>query len=184
MPSVQANSPPAKISVSKIKKISLIIGIIFLIGFLIPERIKIPVVGATKNDWNKKSFWFEPWGTSGVHKGIDIFAKLGTGVVSTTDGIVIYTGNIAKGGNVVVVLAPKWRIHYFAHLNSIEVSPFTLIESGGLLGSVGDSGNAKGKPPHLHYSIVRIFPAPWAIDSSTQGFKKAFFIDPGSYLGG
>ncbi len=166
------------------KKVTLTVIAVFLIGFLIPERVKIPVVGATKNDWNQKSFWFEPWGTSGVHKGIDIFAKIGTGVVSTTDGIVIYTGNIPKGGNVVAVLGPKWRIHYFAHLNSIAVSPLNLLSSGSAIGSVGDSGNAKGKQPHLHYSIVRVFPAPWAIDSATQGVKKAFFIDPSAYLGG
>lgn len=156
----------------------------FAIGFVIPERIKIPVVGASKSDWNKKSFWFEPWGTSGVHKGIDIFGKLGTGVTSTTDGIVVYTGELQKGGKVVIVLGPKWRFHYFAHLNTVDTSAFSLVGSGDLIGTLGDSGNAKGKQPHVHYSIVRLIPAPWAIDSSSQGYKKSIFIDPGLYLGG
>lgn len=151
---------------------------------MVPERIKIPVAGASKNDWNQQSFWFEPWGTSGVHKGIDIFADHGRPVVSTTDGMVLYTGNLAKGGNVVVVLGPKWRLHYFAHLETIDTSFLSLVLSGEAVGTVGDSGNAKGKPPHLHYSIVRLLPVPWAIDASTQGYKKAFFINPGSYLGG
>lgn len=169
---------------SKTKKTLLIVAAVLAIGFVVPERIKIPVAGASKSDWNPKSFWFEPWGTSGVHKGIDIFGRLGTGVASTTDGIVIFTGQIAKGGNVVVILGPKWRFHYYAHLNTIEARTFSLAGTGSLIGTLGDSGNAKGKPPHLHYSIVRLFPALWAVDSSTQGYKKAFFIDPGLYLGG
>ena len=169
---------------SKTGKAVLIVFAILAIGFIAPERIRIPVVGASKADWNKKSFWFEPWGTSGVHKGIDIFGRLGSAVASTTDGFVVYTGDIAKGGKVIIVLGPKWRLHYFAHLNTIDTSVFSFVEAGSRIGTVGDSGNAKGKPPHLHYSIVRLLPAPWAIDGSAQGYKKAFFIDPGSYLGG
>ena len=167
---------------SKSKKALLVFLIFLAAGFVVPERIKIPVLGASKTDWNQKSFWFEPWGTSGVHKGIDIFGRSGATVVSTTDGVVVYTGHLAKGGNVVAVLGPKWRLHYFAHLNTIDTPMFRLVGSGSPIGTVGNSGNAKGKPPHLHYSILRLIPAPWAIDGSTQGYKKAFFIDPGSYL--
>lgn len=167
----------------KARKILLAVVLILLgSGFVIPERIRIPVAGASSNDWNPQSFWHEPWGTSGVHKGIDIFAGKGRPVLSTTDGMVLYVGTLAKGGNVVVVLGPKWRIHYFAHLGSIGTRAFAWVRSGEAIGTVGDSGNAKGKPPHLHYSIVRLLPAPWRIDSATQGYKKAFFIDPGLYL--
>jgi|SRR3990167_4199417 len=112
---------------SKTKKAVLIVVAVLAIGFIAPERIRIPVVGASKADWNQKSFWFEPWGTSGVHKGIDIFGRLGSAVASTTDGVVVYTGQILKGGNVVIVLGPKWRFHYFAHLNTINTSVFSLV---------------------------------------------------------
>jgi peptidoglycan LD-endopeptidase LytH len=166
------------------QKIILSIVFVFAIGYLIPERIRIPVMHATPADWNQQSFWYEPWGSSGVHKGIDIFAALGTGVTSTTDGLVIYTGQHAKGGRVIVVLGPKWRFHYFAHLNTIDTSMFSFVQSGDHIATLGDSGNAQGKQPHLHYSIVRLIPAPWAMDSSTQGYKKAFYIDPNAYLGG
>jgi murein DD-endopeptidase MepM/ murein hydrolase activator NlpD len=169
---------------SKTKMIPLIILAFVVGGLFLPERIHIPVLGASTKDWNSHSFWYEPWGTSGVHKGIDIFAKIGRPVVSTTDGIVLYTGQIAKGGNVIVVLGPKWRLHYFAHLDAVKTSFPRFVWAGEVIGTVGDSGNAKGKPPHLHYSIVRALPLPWAIDSSTQGYKKAFFIDPSKYLGG
>jgi len=157
---------------------------VWLAGFLVPERIQIPVVGASKKDWHPRSFWFEPWGTSGVHKGIDIFGKLGTGVTSTTDGLVVYTGQLGKGGNVVLILGPRWRFHYFAHLQTVQTSAFSLVSVGEPVGTLGDSGNARGKPPHLHYAITRLVPAPWAMDGSTQGYKKAIFIDPDAYLRG
>lgn len=151
-------------------------------GFLVPEPVRIPVAGASARDWNARSFWSEPWGSSGVHKGIDIFGKAGTPVVSTTHGIVLFAGEVAKGGKVVLILGPRWRVHYFAHLDSIRTSPFLPVSSGRQIGTLGTSGNAQGKPPHLHYSIVRLLPAPWKMDASTQGYKKAFFIDPGAYL--
>jgi len=164
------------------KKFLLFVAVLLVFGFLWPERINMPVTGADKRDWNPKSFWAEPWGSSGVHKGIDIFAKHGTPVVSTTDGVLLYAGVIPKGGNVILVLGPKWRLHYFAHLNAIYGAMFSLVRAGDLIGAVGDTGNALGKQPHLHYSIVRIFPALWKMDDSTQGYKKSVFIDPGYYL--
>ena len=56
-------------------------------GFLLPERLAIPVAGATSADWNHETFWYEPWGASGVHKGIDIFAPEGRPVVAATPGL-------------------------------------------------------------------------------------------------
>jgi peptidoglycan LD-endopeptidase LytH len=163
-------------------KISIAVLILLGIGFVVPERIVIPVQGASVKDWNPETFWYEPWGSSGVHKGIDIFGKTGTAVVSTTDGIVLFSGQLKKGGKVVLVLGPKWRLHYYAHLNSINSSVFSLVKSGETIATLGATGNAKGKPPHLHYSIIRMIPLPWMIDRSTQGYKKAFFVDPGKYL--
>lgn len=84
---------------------------ILMLGLCIPQRVAIPVQNATPKDWNANSFWFSPWGKSGVHKGIDIFAKRGIPVISSTSGLVVYTGNISMGGNLVVILGPKWRIY-------------------------------------------------------------------------
>lgn len=151
-------------------------------GYLLPERVVIPVQGASVQDWNADTFWYEPWGTSGVHKGMDIFGPSGTPVISPVDGWVIYAGQLKKGGNVALMLGPKWRLHYFAHLQQVDVGMGEWLWSGETVGRLGDSGNAKGKPPHLHYSIVRMIPLPWKMDTSTQGYKKAFFVDPNQYL--
>ncbi len=156
--------------------------IVLVAGFLIPEKVVIPVVGATPGDWNKDSFWFEPWGSSGVHKGIDIFASMGTDLVSTTNGVVLFEGALDKGGNVVLVLGAKWRLHYYAHLNTTSVKGFSIVSVSQKIGTVGDSGNAKGKQPHVHYSIVSIVPYPWQATTESQGWKKMFFLDPGLYI--
>ena len=83
----------------------------------------------------------------------------------------------------VVVLGPKWRIHYYAHLETIATGAPAFVTSGSLIATMGDSGNAKGKPPHLHYSILRLVPVPWEADGSPLGYKKAYSIDPGVVLG-
>lgn len=164
------------------KKIGFALVFFLLLGFLIPQNFTMPVEGASQSDYNKESFWYYPWGKSVTHKGVDIFAKAGTPLNSATSGWVIYAENIKMGGNVVVVLGPKWRLHYYAHLQKISTSTFSWTNNGGNIGTVGASGNAAGKPPHLHYSIVTIFPYPWRIDDSRQGWKKMFYLNPIDYL--
>lgn len=155
---------------------------IVIAGFLLPEHPRIPVQGATRADWNQKSFWFEPWGKSGVHKGIDIFAKQGAPVTAAVPGLVVYRGQMGIGGNVALVLGPKWRLHYYAHLDQSKPLPF-FVAAGEPVGAVGTSGNAAGKPPHLHYAVLSIVPLPWRYSSATQGWKQMFFLDPSQMLG-
>ncbi|NVK27145.1 MAG: M23 family metallopeptidase [Flavobacteriia bacterium] len=138
----------------------------------------MPVAGATKSDYNPESFWYFPWGTSGTHKGVDIFSKSGTSISSSTSGIVVYADEISKGGKVVLVVGPKWRFHYYAHLDEISCERFDYVNHTTQIGTVGTTGNAAGKSPHLHYSIFTPIPYPWRIDGSHQGWKKMFYLDP------
>ena len=142
----------------------------------------MPVQGATQSDYNTQSFWFYPWGQSITHKGVDIFAKKGTVINSSTTGIVLYSGDINIGGNSVIVLGPKWRIHYYAHLDELNISSLSFVTKNTTIGTVGTSGNAAGKSPHLHYSIATIIPYVWRIDSSRQGWKKMFYLNPIEYI--
>ncbi len=164
------------------KKIALYILAFFAIGLIIPQKFSMPVDKATKTSYHPKSFWYYPWGKSVTHKGVDIFAKEGTTVSSSTAGLVVYCGQITMGGNVVLVLGPKWRLHYYAHLQTINTSSFSWVGRAKKIGTVGTSGNAVGKQPHLHYSIVTIIPYFWRIDSEKQGWKKMFFLNPIDYL--
>ena len=167
----------------KSSKIVLAITVIlFVAGYLIPGDLEIPVEGASKQDWHADTFWYEPWGKSGVHKGIDIFAAKGARLNSASHGLVVYSGEMELGGNVVLILGAGWKLHYYAHLDSKIVDLFDIVSSGQVIGAVGDSGNASGKQPHLHYSIITLIPFIWRIDTSTQGWKKIFYLDPGTEL--
>tara|TARA_Y100000310_G_scaffold72848_1_gene68987 strand:+ start:588 stop:1073 length:486 start_codon:yes stop_codon:yes gene_type:complete len=149
---------------------------LFIIGFAIHQEIVIPVKGASEKDWNKNTFWSEPWGKSVVHKGVDIFAKEGTPVLSSTDGVVIYKGKFDMGGNVIFILGSKWRIYYYAHLAKDDVSLGKFVRASQKIGLVGDSGNAK--VPQLHFGIMTLVPHFWKFDDSKQGWKKMFYINP------
>lgn len=88
------------------------------------------------------------------HEGIDIFAARGTPVRSTTEGIVLRIGQGGLGGRVIWILGPGGERHYYAHLDRVAgIFPGMRLEAGTLIGFVGNSGNAKGTPPHLHYGI-------------------------------
>jgi peptidoglycan LD-endopeptidase LytH len=164
------------------RNIIFLSGLILIAGLLLPQELIIPVKDAEPKDWNPKSWWYEPWGVSGVHKGIDIFAPKKTPVLAPTSGLVIYTGELKLGGNVVFILGPKWRVHFFGHLNRSNVVIGQPVMRGQEIGEVGDSGNAQGKPPHLHYQIDTWLPYPWLCDTSTQGWKKMFILNPNDYL--
>ena len=161
-----------------------IIGIlsIILVGFLIPQNLKMPVVGADSNDYNHETFWYEGWGTSIVHKGVDVFAKKGTRVNSATGGIVLMTAERGKGGKFVVILGPKWRLHYYAHLDEIKTRPFAFVTHETEIGTVGNTGNAITTPAHLHYGIGTLIPYPWRIDGSPLGWQKMFYLNPIDYI--
>ncbi|MDX1960278.1 MAG: M23 family metallopeptidase [Leptospiraceae bacterium] len=152
--------------------------IVFIVILFLPQKIRIPVQGATKSSYNQKSFWFYPWGKSGTHKGIDIFAAEGTTVLSSTYGLVLYSGEIEMGGKVVLILAHDLKIHYYAHLKEIQVPSYSLVKTDVPIGSVGTSGNALGKPPHLHYTIFTLIPYIWRMDFDREGWKKMFFLNP------
>jgi len=170
----------------KLKKITLVFVIIFLMslagGLYIPENLSIPVQGATKADWNAKSFWFSPWGKSGVHKGIDIFAKEGISVIAASPGLVVNAGFTPGGGNVVSVLGPKWRVHYYAHLKTIKVNNGEFVRQGETIGTVGSTGNAVGKAPHLHYAIITQIPYFWLFETGKYGLDRMFYLNPHEHL--
>jgi peptidoglycan LD-endopeptidase LytH len=105
-------------------------------------------------------------------------------VVAPTYGLVLFRGEIEMGGKVIVMLGPKWRLHYFAHLDSLNAYPGQPVLPGARIGTLGDTGNARGKPPHLHYTIVTLLPYPWRIDGSSQGWKKMFYLNPDRVFGG
>jgi len=160
------------------KRTLFIFTCVLALGLLLPVRGVVPVQNATNKDWNPYSYWYFPWGKSGVHKGIDIFAKAGTPVLASTSGLVLFKGNFELGGNVVAVLGPKWRLFYYAHLQKTNVHFLDWVNQGEAIGRVGTTGNAAGKPAHLHFSVMSLIPNPAEITTETQGWKRMFYVNP------
>ena len=94
-----------------------------------------------------------------MHAGIDIFAKKGTPVHPAIGGIVIATTyNFGAGGNSVLIFSTGFRFHYYAHLSEIDTHMGAIVTLNSTIGKVGNTGNAAGKPHHLHYSIASFIP--------------------------
>jgi murein DD-endopeptidase MepM/ murein hydrolase activator NlpD len=115
--------------------------------------LRLPVDRATRD--SIQSFFRDPRdGGQREHHGIDIFAGRGTPVVAAAGGIVSSVGTNALGGNIVFVAVPARReSHYYAHLDEQSVQTGTLIAAGDVLGTVGNTGNARTTAPHLHFGI-------------------------------
>ncbi|MFK8163601.1 MAG: M23 family metallopeptidase [Lewinella sp.] len=88
------------------------------------------------------------------HEGIDIKAPRGTYVVAATDGFIERIKEGGSGGKQIYLRDVKGRLYYYAHLDSWEVEEFAPVEAGQILGTVGDTGNAKNTTPHLHFEVL------------------------------
>ena len=156
----------------------IVVVLLYSWNIFFPLEYVIPVKNATESSYNKDSFWFYPWGTSVTHKGVDIFSKKGESVLSSSHSIVLFTGYGKKSGNFILTLDPSLKLQYYAHLESINTSKGKIHYKGEKIGSVGNTGNASGKPFHLHFSIVTCLPHFWLMDTSPHGYFKSFYLNP------
>lgn len=102
-----------------------------------------------------KSFWgADREGGKRSHKGNDVFAARGTPVIAITNGLVTSTGNRGLGGKQVWLRDGIFgQSLYYAHLDSIIARKGQRVKVGDTLGLVGNTGNARTTPPHLHFGI-------------------------------
>jgi murein DD-endopeptidase MepM/ murein hydrolase activator NlpD len=123
------------------------------IGQRTTASLTFPVSGRTSAA--VRSFFRDPRdGGARQHHGIDIFAPRDTPVVAAAGGIATYVGTNDLGGNVVWVWNPaRGQSHYYAHLSRQAVAAGSRVEEGQIVGYVGNTGNARTTPPHLHFGI-------------------------------
>lgn len=118
------------------------------------SALLMPVVGVEPFDLSNS--WGEPRdGGRRKHRGIDIFAPRGTAVVAVADGIISYIGDQPKGGHCLWLTTESGASFYYAHLDRWAAGLYEGMEvrSGDLLGYVGNTGNAKYTPSHLHFAV-------------------------------
>jgi hypothetical protein len=75
--------------------------------------------------------------------------------VAARDGIVRSTRPNRLGGNVVWLRDDLGRGLYYAHLERHAVRRGQAVRAGDTIGFVGNSGNARTTPPHLHFGVYQ-----------------------------
>jgi peptidoglycan LD-endopeptidase LytH len=124
--------------------------------FLTQLVAPFPVAGVAtwSNDWHA----FSPCHHRHLHVGLDIFAPGGTPVVSPFSAVVTQKVDDPVMSGLAVVVTDGHGIEYFyAHLSGFAAGLHIgeHVASGQVLGYVGNSGDARGGPTHLHFQIER-----------------------------
>lgn len=106
----------------------------------------------------------------GLHAGIDIYPPEGeerTLVKASLGGTVVRASRHGTYGNLVIIdHTPEIKAGknsdflcyvytLYAHLHGIGTGLGKKVRQGGRIGTVGNTGNAKGMDPHLHFETVR-----------------------------
>jgi murein DD-endopeptidase MepM/ murein hydrolase activator NlpD len=91
----------------------------------------------------------------GWHHGEDIFAAAGTPLLAVADGTLHTIGFNRIGGYRLWLRDVQGDEFYYAHLSAY--SPLAVegrsVRAGDVIGFVGDTGDADGGAPHLHFEI-------------------------------
>jgi len=109
------------------------------------ERIRLlpPVAGNVSSGFGKRA--------GGVHEGIDILAPAGAKVLAASRGLVEYAGRMRGYGNAVILDHGDGITTLYGHLAAIRVQSGETVAAGGVIGTVGRSGNATTW--HLHFEL-------------------------------
>ena len=86
------------------------------------------------------------------HKGTDLMARHGAAVLAVTAGVVDTTSS-ANGGVSLYLRARNGDRFFYAHNAENVVRDGSRVEAGQLIARVGNSGNARGGAPHVHFEM-------------------------------
>lgn len=88
-------------------------------------------------------------GGTGKHQGNDIFAPKGTPVVAVEDGQITKIGWNTYGGNRIWLNGKFYYAHLDSYARGMRVG--ATVKAGDVIGYVGNTGDARTTPPHLHF---------------------------------
>jgi murein DD-endopeptidase MepM/ murein hydrolase activator NlpD len=118
-------------------------------------------------------------GFSRIHPALDFDAPLGTAVVATADGRVVFAGWNPRGsGNLVVISHASGWESWYAHLDSFSVSAGDWVCRTCPVGTVGNTGFSSG--PHLHFEIRQgcSFYNLFTGERLSSGVVASYYYDP------
>ncbi|MEW6552968.1 MAG: peptidoglycan DD-metalloendopeptidase family protein [Actinomycetota bacterium] len=111
-----------------------------IIGYFV-----FPVRGphSFSNDWHAPR-------TGHLHQGCDVFAAMGTPMVACVSGTV-NQGEGKNAGLYVRLAGDDGNVYYYMHCQRFGATGH--VTAGTVIAYVGDTGNALGGPPHLHFEV-------------------------------
>jgi murein DD-endopeptidase MepM/ murein hydrolase activator NlpD len=119
----------------------------------------------------------------GQHRGIDIGADEGAGVVAPADGTVSFAGTVPGGGKTVSIVTPFGYTATLLHLGSIEIKRGNDVVEG--LTVIGTVGAAAEEQPYVYFGVrvtgepqgyvdpLTLLPAPALPDAATSAAADA-----------
>ncbi len=109
-------------------------------------------------NWARGSFGYQKPASKGghIHSGTDIYADAGTSIVSPVAGTVTAVGYGKQSGHYIRIKGTDGIEYYFAHMQEpTRWQRGVKVQAGINVGFVGNSGNASGTSPHLHFGMKK-----------------------------
>jgi len=99
--------------------------------------------------------WHAPRPGGRLHQGTDIFALRGTQARACVNGTILRLSTGKLGGIGVTLQDKNGNTYYYGHLDGYASGVYEgmPVSAGQIIGYVGDTGNAQGTPPHVHFEI-------------------------------
>lgn len=159
----------SKIAITTLLAVAFLCGSATAANAAVPSRIVFPVVA--------KTTYSDDFGTprSGgrTHQGNDVFAERKARLVAVEPGTVMKWTSSANAGCMVYLYGASGTVYHYVHLNNDRTSANDTswnrctngvayapglesgdaVRAGEFLGYLGDSGNADGGSPHLHFEL-------------------------------
>lgn len=119
------------------------------------EDLPIPVLfGVTLADIYP-NFGDPRGGGTREHEGLDILAPEWTPIVSPTEAVVTRIGEGSSSGIYVRTANPGGEQFVYMHMVAVadDLDRGDELSVGDVIGFVGETGNARGTTPHLHFEV-------------------------------
>jgi murein DD-endopeptidase MepM/ murein hydrolase activator NlpD len=112
-----------------------------------------PAAGKARLAWPLKGVLYGRYGVrSGRrHDGIDLSAPEGTTIGAAGPGTVIYAGEQAGYGAIVILRHEGGLVTLYAHCSTLLVEEGATVKAGQPVARVGQTGRSTG--PHLHFEV-------------------------------
>jgi len=117
------------------------------------KRVEVVPAGYVCPVSGPRSFtdsWGAPRPGGRSHQGTDVLAPYGAPVVAVISGV-IQTNYSANGGLSLYLRGVDGTQYFYAHNSRNVAVDGQRVATGQLIGYVGNSGDARGGPPHVHF---------------------------------